>query len=835
MNASRPPIRPEVLAPAGDWDCLRAAVAHGADAVYFGLQRFNARHRANNFTADDLPMVAEYLHDRAAKGFVTLNTLIFSDELDEFAETVRLIAAAGMDAVIVQDLGAAKLVKAIAPTLAVHASTQMTLSEPRGVRWAVEKLGVSRVVLPRELSIAEIREVGEGSPVPLEVFVHGAICVAYSGQCLTSEAIGGRSANRGQCAQACRLPYTLFVDGEERDLGDKAYLLSPRDLAAHDLIGELAAAGVGSLKIEGRLKGPEYVAAASKTYREAAEAVTRGESYAAPADRVLDLTLAYSRGFSPGFLAGVDHQSLVRGRVPKARGILLGRVRSLTRSGVVVERDANYPGTGADWLRAGDGLLFDAGTPDRREPGGRVWSVAFDQYHDGRAEVRFEPGFDLTEITPDMPVWKTSDPTLAKRYAARDGGGKLAIDAKLAGEIGGPLTLTYSGDGNEASASWAGPVVLGEKRATTAEEIRACLGRLGGTAFSLGNVELRTPPGAMLPKGVLNDLRRRAAQEFAASPGRSRAHRVVEGDVLGRLRAELLPPESLPHRPRLTVLARTLEQVEAVATWVPPDGLDRPAMVYADFEDVRRSRDAVAAARRHYMPVGVATLRILKPGEEGFLKPLIAAAPDAVLVRNLGALGVVREALPSAELVGDFSLNVANELTAGLLFGEGFSRLVPSFDLNWQQFAGMVRRSRAGRFEAVVHQHMPMFHMEHCVFAALLSEGKDFRDCGRPCDRHQLHLRDRAGPEHPVVPDAGCRNTVYQAGAQSAALYLEQMIGLGVGQFRVDLLRQTAAETVALIESYARAVAGRAGGADTLKRLKVEGRLGVAKTTLELV
>src|SRR5829696_6183006 len=267
---------PELLAPAGDWDALRAASANGADAVYFGLSAFNARHRAANFTPDELPKVIDFLHARNVRGFVTLNTLIFSDELTDVAGYVRRVAESGADAVIVQDLGLARLIAWMAPGLHVHASTQMTLTEPRGVEWAGERLGIRRAVLARELSVADVRKVAEQSSVPLEVFVHGALCVAYSGQCLTSEALGGRSANRGQCAQACRLPYELVVDGHKRDLGDKAYLLSPQDLAAHDLVGDLTEAGVVSFKIEGRLKGPHYVAATTRAYRQALDKLATG-------------------------------------------------------------------------------------------------------------------------------------------------------------------------------------------------------------------------------------------------------------------------------------------------------------------------------------------------------------------------------------------------------------------------------------------------------------------------------------------------------------------------------------------------------------------------------
>ena len=284
---------PELLAPAGDWDCAKAAVENGADAIYFGLEKFNARMRAHNFTEADLPKLMEFLHRRGVKGYVTFNTLVFENELADAEKYLRAIIAAGVDAAIVQDVGICRLIRQLSPDFPIHVSTQMTVTSVAGVEFAHD-LGCNLVVLARECSIAEIEKIqaaqgGAASPLPaaglpmtdgahgvtrptalpLEVFVHGALCVAYSGQCLTSESLGGRSANRGECAQACRMPYDLISDGRQVPLGDKRYLLSPQDLAGLEVLPELVKAGVASLKIEGRLKAPEYVANITKVYRNA--------------------------------------------------------------------------------------------------------------------------------------------------------------------------------------------------------------------------------------------------------------------------------------------------------------------------------------------------------------------------------------------------------------------------------------------------------------------------------------------------------------------------------------------------------------------------------------
>ena len=259
---------PELLAPAGDWDCVKAAVENGADAIYFGLDKFNARMRAHNFTESDLPKLMKILHRRGVSGYVTLNTLVFENELANAEKYLRAMIVAGVDAVIVQDVGICRIIRELSPDFPIHASTQMTITSAAGIEFARD-LGCNLVVLARECSIAEIEKINSAlrtshSTLPLEVFIHGALCVAYSGQCLTSESLGGRSANRGECAQACRMPYDLICDGKPIPLGDRKYLLSPQDLAGLELLPELVRAGVASLKIEGRLKSPEYVASITR-------------------------------------------------------------------------------------------------------------------------------------------------------------------------------------------------------------------------------------------------------------------------------------------------------------------------------------------------------------------------------------------------------------------------------------------------------------------------------------------------------------------------------------------------------------------------------------------
>lgn len=900
--ASQPPLfparattgtsAPELLAPAGDWDALRAAAANGADAVYFGLDRFNARYRAANFSLEELPEVMAYLHGHNVRGYVAFNTLIFSDELEDALRFIRAIAAAGVDAVIVQDLGVAWLISRMCPGLAVHGSTQMTLTEPLGIEF-VRRLGVSRVILARELSVPDIGKIRSRTDMPLEVFVHGALCVSYSGQCLTSESLGGRSANRGQCAQACRLPYQLIVDGAARDLGDKAYLLSPQDLAAYDIIDDLARAGICSLKIEGRLKSAQYVAATTQAYRAAIDALAAEQPFALPRQQELELAQSFSRGFTHGFLDGVDHQRLVHARFPKSRGIRIGRVVSITPRGVVIEiqtaRRATAPQgfTVGGELKAGDGVVFDEGHPEQDEQGGRIASVTSRPLAASRVatcnpprnsrpvpspEKHFQPAPnskptnqtnrappnpqpDHVEITFDRGsvnlravaigalVWKTDDPAIRKRLEASYSRDRIArripLTATVQAVVGHPLVVTLEDDaGHRATVSSDQPLQQAQKYPLTESLFREQWSRLGDTPFELAGVRgLEQPAGAMVPKSVLNDLRRQAVKKLVEQRSGSQTAAATEPSVLENVRREInqkFPACSGPApRPALHALVRTMEQLDAVLAWRSPASGNSLASVYCDFEDVRKYKAAVAAARGAGVAIALATVRIIKPGEEGLLRQVADCEPDGILIRNLAGLSFYAAQCPKLPLIADYSLNVSNEATAALLASHGAARFTPSYDLSWKQLAALLAHFPAARFEQVVHQHMPMFHMEHCVFAHTLSSGSDFRTCGRPCDSHRVDLKDRAGASHPLIPDVGCRNTVFNASAQSAAEFIPRMKELGLRHFRVELLRENPAQTAELLTRYSGVIFGTEDGRATWRQLRVLNQLGVTRGTLE--
>ncbi|MCA1293933.1 U32 family peptidase [Paenibacillus sp. alder61] len=825
----------ELLAPAGDWDCMRAAVANGADAVFFGVEKFNARARANNFRMDELPEIMAFLHSYGVKGFLTFNILVFENELADAQDLIERCIEAGVDAVIVQDLGLVKLIRELSPDFPIHGSTQMTITSPEAVEFT-KPWNMERVVLGRENNLKQIQKIGEQAKLPMEVFVHGALCVSYSGQCLTSEMWGGRSANRGECAQACRLPYDLIVDGEPKPMGDIAYLLSPKDLAAIDIMPELIEAGVTSFKIEGRLKSPEYVANVVSKYRKAIDRYFDGDDTRPSKEEIRELQQSFSRGFTHGFLEGTNNKKLVEGTFPKSRGVYLGRVEQVLRDGVVCKLEAP--------LKRGDGIVFDAGDPTKKEEGGRVYDLRRKGVKlEGEAGeswiVDIVPGrndVDLRRVHVGDRIWKTSDPALDKRLRQTFETDKpyrvFPVHVRAVGRAGEPLTTFWTDvqKGTTVRVDSELTLEVAQKRPMDAALLEEQFGRLGGTVFQLERLETSLEGDVILPMRELNGLRRHAVELLAGErpkpPVYTRAAAPAPSAPAKRGGAPVGRGEA-----QLTALCRSLPQVEAALE----AGV---GMIYADFEFIKQFPAAVEAVRAAGKQIALATPRIHMPGENGYHNNILRLQPDAVLVRNTGALYFYlrhRMENPSAShprLIGDFSLNIANHKTVELFLEAGCDLVTPSYDLNVQQMVDLLRHSRTAQMEIVIHQHLPMFHTEHCVYCTFLSEGTDYTNCGRPCEEHRASLQDRIGMSHPVRVDEGCRNTVYNAIEQSGAEYLSHFLELGVPNYRVEFLEETPEQVHQVIDLYNRALSGEISGTQVWKTLKATNQLGVTRGQL---
>jgi putative protease len=838
---------PELLAPAGNWDCAKAAIENGANAIYFGLDRFNARMRADNFTEADLAALMAFLHQRGAKGYVTLNTLIFTEELAEAERYLRSMIAAGVDAVIVQDVGICRLIRHLSPDFPIHASTQMTITSAAGVEFA-HSLGCQLVVLARECSIKEITKIRQqltetSISMPLEVFVHGALCVAYSGQCLTSESLGGRSANRGECAQACRMPYELIADGTPVDLGDRRYLLSPQDLSGLSVLPDLVRSGVSCLKIEGRLKSPEYVASVTRVYREALDAVVeKSEAWTVSGGDRYTLEMAFSRGLYSGWFNGIDNQSLVHAQFGKKRGVYLGTVseiryphlskphqpsRALSPQ-VLLTLEAP--------LKPGDGVVFDQGHPDQPEEGGRVYGVSS---LNGQTAITFgKNAINWRRVQVGDRLWKTNDPELDREIRKTidtpvpqfcD-----ALEMEVHGTVGSPLTvIVRDSQGHTVQVDSEMPLQVAHSRPLDTAMLTNQLGRLGNTPFQLSQLSNYIDGDVIVPVRELNRIRRDIVQQLLDERARphhwtlnpnasfqdlmpiTHAQATTPGDVI----PELIVPE-------LIVLVRTAQQFQAaIATGV--------STLYCELEDPRAYRSLVQEFRQqatNNQTLWVAPPRITKPLETWILDQVRQCDADGYLVRNYDHLAY----FAGDRCIADFSFNVANPLSAAHFKQfQNVERLTASYDLTIQQLETLLSQAPPEWFDITIHQHMPMFHMEHCVFCAFLCEGTDFTNCGRPCETHDVHLRDRVGTEHVLQADAGCRNTVFNGTAQTGAEYIHRLQALGVRHFRLEFLNESTDQVKTTIHAYQQVLKGELTGRDLWRSLKLDNQLGVTRGPLD--
>lgn len=939
---------PEVMSPVGGWPQMNAAIANGADAVYVGLSAFSARARAANFDPHtELPEAVATCHNAGVKLYVALNTLVFANELVEIEALIRQCAVAKVDALIVQDLGVARLAKRIAPGLELHASTQQTITSADGATFIAGWMESSRVVLGRELSVAEIESVASDlqesyesnennlqevidAPVEVEAFVHGALCVSYSGQCFSSEFAGGRSANRGQCAQACRLPYGLIDNGDLIELGDFSYLLSPQDLCGLDHVPAMVRAGVACLKIEGRLKDAAYVAATTRAYRNAVDVAWReyqDELVAEHGDNAIEdnvpivpqrqlslpnesvskaeLAQLFSRGqdethdgLSAGFFDGSKHQDLVRGRSPRHRGVHIGRIVAGTswRNGLYVALDnddsSNHDDPDGMEVKRGDGLVVDRGLAQEEELGGPIFDIIpMSQKHEGKrvVQIRLSKGVekkwkDLDDearhFGDDVPehapvgahVWKTSDATVDKKMkrlieAAPPIFAKLA-HVTVTGSIGAPLVVTITDDatGRQGVSSSEGVLQSAEKKGLEGKAIRKAIGLLGNTEWALASDDNAIDTSgvdaeAWCPASWIKEARRNAVEDLQSQfASQSVEQPSVQDDKddsnLGSEQGSSVTKELLEafsrsnsiasdndagdeqtekrSRSKLSVLARNFAQVETICDMVDNgegNGVDE---IMVDFLEIDGMRDAVKRIRRTpSIKVVVASPRIIKPGESGIWRTLLRLKADGLLVRSTGLLhrmmqlggegaeidvGVSQlegedevdsqeNLVLIPELIGDFSLNVANPLTAWELLTYGCSRVTASFDLNANGITELLQsmgngKDGAAKVEVVAHAHLPIFHTEHCVFARFLTKGNSYLDCGHVCTNHNVHLRDQNGADNLVLADLGCRNTVFGSEAQSGVNSLKEWRTAGATRFRIELVDEGSEDVELIVGGY---------------------------------
>jgi putative protease len=770
---------PELLAPAGGPASLHAAVANGADAVYAGLADLNARRGAENFTLETLTEATRHAHLSGVRVYLTANVVVLPEEMGAALDLVASAWAAGVDAVIVQDLGLLALLRLHLPEVRLHASTQIDAHNAGSVA-ALAELGVSRVTLARELAVEEIAGLVRTSGVELESFVHGSLCYSHSGQCLFSSMVGGRSANRGLCAQPCRLPYTL-IDGSGRAAEPAGpYLLSPKDLAGISLLPDLVRAGVAALKIEGRMKSPEYVATVVRVYRAALDrAAADPDGYRVGEAEWDLLSEAFSRGFTEAYLSGVRDDSMMSRTRPNNRGVPLGRVVSASagRATIALERAVESADVREFWTSSGRfaqaaGPLGVAGSTGAAAPAGQRVEIA--------VEGSARPGDRVFRVVNAALV-------AAARRTYEDAGRTEPVVFAVRLRTGLPALVTAEAAGLSALAEGAA-VEAARTKAVTTEDVAEHVGRVGGSGYAVAGWRIELDSDVGIAFSALHRLRREALERLDALRLQPWSGRTVP-------RISLEPPAKGTRRrvadtPRLVAACSD----SAVAAAAGEAGADEILL-------------AITASDATPPPAGVSLLlpRVAHDAETTAL--LAHAAGRACSSGNLGLLSALGGA--GVAVSADWGLNVLNAWTSEALGSLGASLVWASPELTGRQLARLVADSPVP-VGAVVHGRVELMVAENCV---LMSAGECSRSCAT-CARRRATwtLEDRKHYRFPVRTDSAGRTHVYNSVPLDLSRALPEIVAAGVAAVRLELHTSTPDEARRLVGEYRRLLGSAVAG-----------------------
>lgn len=792
------PKNVELLAPAGNMECLHAAVKAGADAVYLGAGHFNARRGADNFSLENLAEACDYAHLRGVKIYLTLNTVVLPSELPDALELARQAYRCGVDAFIVQDIGISIELSRIMPDVEVHVSTQMNIHDEDGLR-AAAALGATRVTLARELSLAEIarlHDLAEELGVELESFAHGALCICYSGQCFMSSLVGGRSANRGRCAQACRLPYELHNRALRKTLDAPGeHLLSPKDLCTANLIPELLHAGVASLKIEGRMKSPEYVQAVVGVYRAVIDRVeaaidrdgidsvvaSDAPELRASEEEMNVLSEAFSRGFTTAYLKGKRGNEIMSYGRPNNRGVFVGRVAKVREGLVFIDPETE--------LHVGDLIEFWTNR------GHFVHTIG--EFKTDRAGRVFFPV--ERAVGKGDRVFRVRNAEAA--FVDDDKLPSVAVCARAELRIGQPALLTFTVDAGDASVTVEGPEVEAARtKAITEEEVREHIDRMGTTPFYLSSLEIDLDEGVGMGFSMLHKLRARAAEELQEA-------------ILAHYHARKL--ERTPSRAFAPVVRKGWCKVVALATNPACARAAKRAgadLIYVPAANYRRGEAVIAgqlsdtAEQAGYPKQCILVLPTVsqmfdEEKRNGFDIWKRVKADKPVMVENLGQLLHAME-MGAAPEVGPH-IPVTNKLDLQAMADLGAQRVWLSPELSLVQIEELGDMAPMPLGLTIMGQTELMV-TEHCL---LMSQGPCNQKCAECARRKSPHyLKDRKGYEMPVITDCTGRSHLYNAVQMDVAHLMPEIIGAGVSTVLVDTTLMNVKETT---EKVARAVRAR--------------------------
>lgn len=801
----------ELLAPAGSWEALEAAVNAGADAVYMGGKSFGARAYASNFDKEEMAKAVYFAHMHHVRIYITVNTLVDDSELEELADYLMFLNNVGVDGIIVQDLGVIRLARKIVPELPLHASTQMTITNSSGVDFAVAA-GMERSVLARELSLKEI-EAACSRGTEIETFIHGALCVCYSGQCLMSSLIGGRSGNRGRCAQPCRLPYRLLNSKgddmlEGKDAGQ--YLLSPKDMNTLEILPQLIESGVVSYKIEGRMKRPEYVAIVVDAYRRAMDSYIAGD-YSVPAADFANIEQIFNRDFTTAYMVNRPGREMMSDRRPNNRGVLVGRVLKLDkqRNKAVIKLDKE--------LHLGDGLEFWVTV------GGRVGTTVTEMLSKGESVSSAAYG---EQVTIDVPkgvrlndrVFRTLDSKLmsyAQQFFGPDAKKRIAVDAVVTAHVGQPMTVTLTDeDGNVGYGETDFIVEEARKRALDYAVVHKQLDRMGTTEYFLNSLNVELDDNVMVPMSEMNEARRMACEALDAArleafaPARKPVHRHNESFVPN---AKKRTHDGAVLTVHCDSLGKVNAALQAGAERILFGG-DCFTHIPLSDEDYRKATNMVRKAGRQ---LAFATPRIVKEAQLKYFDRLFALwselEPDFVYISNNGLWSIaVKHGLKP---VADMSLNIFNYQSLEFWKEQGAVGAVISSEMTMGQVEHLASVSPVP-IECMIQGRLEMMVSEYCVGGSFLGDLHKGA-CKFNCSE-SLFLEDRKDAKFPIATDQFCRMHVLNAHELSMTANVQLMAEIGVNSLRIDGRNYDEQRLGELITMYKKILGGAVEAPDNL-------------------
>ena len=758
----------ELLAPVGSFDALKAAVQNGANAVYLGGKDFSARASANNFDREELIEAVKYAHIRDVRVFVTTNTLIKQDEIEDFVEYAKFLYDIDVDALIMQDIGVAMLIHELLPDFELHASTQMVAHSLEDVQY-LESIGFKRVVLARELTVDEIKYICDNTNVDIEIFVHGALCVCYSGGCLMSSMIGNRSGNRGRCAQPCRQKYTMIdISTGEEIHSNGEYLLSTKDLNTIEDVDKIIETGVLSLKIEGRMKKPEYVATVINSYRNAIDEYQATKKVNISTETMEDLYTIFNRKFTKGLILGEVGEDVMNSNVPNNQGLYVGKVVDYNKKAKRLK--IKLEGT----LKKGDGINLGGGTIGRIIKGKEIAQIG---YKGETIELDF-----IGEARKNQPVFKTSDTNLIdkaqKTYTQDKEFAKSLIDAEITIKLGEYPELKLI-DKNNNSVTVKGDKLVEKalKVALGEEKIETQIKKLGNTPYELEDLKINLDEGVSMPISLINQMRREAIEllDEARIPVKDRAYKDSKIKYSPKKYAKDTNSKS-----KIRVKINNIEALKSIIN------LDVD-MIY--YEDVATLEQVMAMAAANNKKLIYSAPRIVRNKEYKRLEKSNEYCKENVQISALGQVKYYKENSENVSFDVDYYLNPFNSETINHYKKEGATTVCISQELNIHEIKETTKYTDM-EIETVAYGYIPMMLSEYCPMGVVARSCKKDKRCAT-CKESKYVLRDFKGEEYRISQDLFCRSTIYNSIANCLINNLDELSDAGINVFRLDFTHES--------------------------------------------